>query len=110
MKNMKTRERLVKGEVLCNASSLVQELMSRKIPWKNLEELVTRKDENGNVPEVFEFWIVTPWLGEKLKDHGEVVTEFCDLVFWGRQMMGQLIYVDDVIGAIASKLHNRKYY
>jgi len=104
IENEEEREKLVRREVLCNASCLVQELMSQEKYWEDLAELSGQEDEDRNIPEVFEYWIVTPWLGEKLKLHGELVTEFLDLIIWGRQTIGQFIHVDDVIGSITRKL------
>jgi hypothetical protein len=102
--NEEERERLVKREVLCNASCLVQDLMGQEKYWEDLAELFGQEDEDGNVPEVFEYWIITPWLGEKLKAHGELVTKFLDLTIWGRQTTGQRIYIDGVIGDITKKI------
>ena len=102
--NEEERERLVRREVLCNASCLVQELMGQEKYWEDLTELSGQEDEDGSMPEIFEYWIVTPWLGEKLKAYGELVTELLDLVVWGRQTTGQFIHVDDVIGSITRKL------
>lgn len=52
--------------------------------------------------EVYEWWIVTPWFGEKLKEHGEVVLERWGGWIWGRCCTGQAIYLDDVIDDICS--------
>ena len=104
IENEEERERLVRKEVLCNASYLVQELMGQEKYWEDLAELFGQEDEDGNVPEVFEYWIITPWLGEKLKAHGELVTDFFNQVIWGRQTSGQLIHEDAVIGSIATEL------
>jgi predicted RNA-binding Zn-ribbon protein involved in translation (DUF1610 family) len=49
--------------------------------------------------EVFEWWLVTDWLAEKLKARGEVVIMgFSN--YWGRQGSGQAIHLDYVMGAI----------
>ena len=50
--------------------------------------------------EVYEWWIVTPWFGEKLKDRGEVVLERWSGWIWGRQCSGQSIQLDNVISEI----------
>jgi hypothetical protein len=105
MENEQEREKLVKREVLCDASQLIQELMGQDKYFDDLGGLLGEEDEDGNMPEVFEYWLVTPWLGEKLKAHGELVTEdFFNLVIWGRQTTGQLIYADGVIGNITKKI------
>ena len=105
MENEQEREKLVKREVLCEVSQLVQELMGQDKYFDDLSELLGEEDEDGNMPEVFEYRLVTPWLGEKLKAHGElVVTDFLNLVIWGRQTTGQPIYADGVIGNIVKKI------
>lgn len=50
--------------------------------------------------EVYEFWIVTDWLGAKLKDKGHPVEEICSMTIWGRPTTGQAISMDGVIGEI----------
>ena len=107
MENAEEREKLVKREVLCEVSLLVQDLIAQEKYFEDLSELLGEEDKDGNAAEVFEYWVVTPWLGEKLKAHGELVTEFFNLVIWGRQTTGQLIYADGVIGNITKKILNQ---
>jgi len=54
--------------------------------------------------EIFEFWIVTPWLGEKLKAHREAVMARPTGWVWGRQGTGQAILLDSVISDICEEL------
>lgn len=67
-------------------------------------------DSQGIEPyqdEVFEHWIVTPWLGEKLQEQGEVVdTDFAGLTIWGRTTTGQAIQADCVIKKIYNDLRS----
>jgi len=98
------KERLVIREVLHNVSGLVEELISQEKYFEELSELIGEEDDEGNMPEVFEYWIVTPWLGEKLKAQGELISEFFDMVIWGRQTTGQVIDADAVIDDIARQL------
>ena len=57
--------------------------------------------------EVFEHWIVSRWLGEKLAAKGEKVDfDFAGLVIWARTTTGQAIYMDHVIQQIAKDLAN----
>lgn len=53
--------------------------------------------------EIFEWWLVTRWLAERLKEHGEVVIDAFDCHWWGRQSSGQAVYMDDVIQKIAGE-------
>lgn len=51
--------------------------------------------------EVFEHWIVSDWLADKLEAKGErVEKDFWGLTVWGRTTTGQAIYMDSVIEAI----------
>ena len=98
------KEKLVNREVLCNVSYLVAELMGQEKYLDELSELIGQEDYEGNMQEVYEYYAVTPWLAEKLKAQGELVTEFFNLVIWGRQTTGQLIYMDAVIDDITREL------
>lgn len=66
-------------------------------------------EENGIEPycrEVFEFWIVSDWLADKLIKHGEKVDkDFAGLTVWARTTTGQGIASDSVIEAIVSELN-----
>lgn len=57
-------------------------------------------DVDEEYPEIYEYWLVSPWLGAKLKDHGEVVLERYGAWVWGRQCTGQAILLDGVISRI----------
>ena len=99
------KEKLVNREVLCNVSYLVTELMSQEKYFEELSELIGQEDDEGNMQEALEFWVVTPWFAEKLKAQGELVAEFFDLVIWGRQTSGQVIYADTVVEDITRELY-----
>ena len=98
------KEKLVNREILCNVSYLLEELISQEKYFEELSELFGQEDEEGNIQEVYEFWLVTPWFAEKLKAQGELVAEFFNLDIWGRQTTGQAIYMDAVIDDITREL------
>lgn len=55
--------------------------------------------------DVFEHWIVSNWLAEKLEAKGEKVdADFAGLTVWARTTTGQSIAMDAVIQAIAADL------
>ncbi len=54
--------------------------------------------------EPFEFWIVTDYFGEKLKEKGEIVEDFLGFTIWGRQCSGQAILLDGVVSEIAKDM------
>lgn len=52
--------------------------------------------------EVLEWWLVTPFLAEQLKNENEVIIAEHGCYWWGRQTSGQAIYMDSVIADICS--------
>jgi hypothetical protein len=56
--------------------------------------------------EVFEHWLVSDWLADKLEAHGEKVDrDFAGMTVWARTTTGQAIYADYVIEQIATELN-----
>lgn len=55
--------------------------------------------------EVFEHWIISDWLADKLEAKGERIDrDFAGLTVWGRTTTGQAIAMDSVIEAIHAEL------
>lgn len=55
--------------------------------------------------EVYEHWIVSSWLANKLESHGQVIDhDFMGLTIWGRCTTGQSISMDYVIQQIAKDI------
>ena len=54
--------------------------------------------------EIFEWWIVTSWFYEKLKEQGQPVLEWGNNYYWGRCCTGQAILLDSVISRICSDM------
>lgn len=61
-------------------------------------------DLDTTPPEIFEWWAVSNWFGEKLKSRGEVVLDCWGKAYWGRQTTGQCISLDYVIASIADEI------
>ena len=55
--------------------------------------------------EIYEYWIVSDWLAEKLRARGEFVGDLCDLNVWGRTTSGQAILLDYVINQIRRSVY-----
>ncbi|MGN6451212.1 MAG: hypothetical protein ACTHLK_21995 [Brucella intermedia] len=56
--------------------------------------------------EVYEHWIVSDWLADKLIEKGEKVDkDFAGLTIWARTTTGQAIYCDGVIEQITAELN-----
>jgi hypothetical protein len=62
------------------------------------------QDDGADMQEIFEWWIVSDWLYEKLKAKGEPVLEWGNNSYWGRCCTGQAIMLDSVIDNICSDM------
>ena len=84
--------------ILDNQNLVVEELMRHdESIWESLQNL----DENS---EVLEWWLVTPYMAELLKEKGEVILSDYGCYWWGRQTSGQALYMDGVIQEIAEQM------
>lgn len=85
--------RLADLHVLWGQSSVIDELIQ-----------AGRIDEEFIYPfngeEVLEWWLVTPWLADRLREQGETVIDELGSHWWGRTSSGQAIYMDHVIEQI----------
>ena len=63
----------------------------------------TESDVSEQPQEVYEWWEVSDWFGEKLQAHGEVVIRGYH-TYWGRCTTGQAIYADGIIHRIADDM------
>ena len=84
--------------ILDNQNLVVEELMRHdESLWEELQNL----DENS---EIMEWWLVTPYMAELLKEKGEVILSDYDCYWWGRTTSGQALYMDGVIQEIAEHM------
>ena len=84
--------------ILDNQNLVVEELMRHdESLWEELQNL----DENS---EIMEWWLVTPYMAELLKEKGEVILSDYDCYWWGRTTSGQALYMDGVIQEIAGQI------
>ena len=67
---------------------------------EEIEELLNRDDYN----EVYEWYLVSNWMLEKLRAKGEPVLDTEYEAWWGRCTSGQAILLDGVIQEIASDM------
>ncbi|EGT4199019.1 hypothetical protein ACF12F_003056 [Clostridioides difficile] len=65
-------------------------------------EVIELENEQDEPNEVYEFWIVSGWLCNKLKELGEVVISSENI--WGRGCTGQSISLDYVIWKICEDM------
>ena len=97
IKNQAIKDQFVQREVLACISDMADYLFGydgdKYADWEEWENLT-------ELQEIYEYWIVTPWLGEKLRDKGEPVLERWGGWIWGRTCTGQAILLDGVISEI----------
>lgn len=68
------------------------------------DETITNyyNEDTEEYAEVCEWWVVSSWLCDKLKEHGQVVITSENI--WGRCTSGQAIFLDSVISDICKEL------
>lgn len=65
----------------------------------------TEYDERDTLcPEIYEWWAVSVWFGEKLAEQGCVVLPSYGKSYWGRETTGQSISLDECVSAIAKNM------
>ncbi len=82
--------------------------------WENLfDEVATAQDIELIYPGVYEHWIVSDCLADKLEAHGEkVLRDFFGMTIWCRTTTEQAILLDGVISKICAEmeiLEGQKY-
>lgn len=91
-----TAQEIVHDLILYEQSGVVELLL------KTDESLIDRIDNLSDDDEVLEWWLVTPFMAELLKEENEVILAEHDCYWWGRQCSGQAIYMDAVMTDIAA--------
>lgn len=77
------------------------------ISYVDWQTLCDSENIEPHYNEVFEHWIVSDWLADKLIEHGEKVDkEFANLCIWARTTTGQGIAFDYVIERIYEEMIN----
>ena len=108
-----TIREFVNREVYVNASHLVENCIyasDMQSTFKRFEdfdvELWSQYDEETDTfTEVFEWWIVSSWLGRKLLEKDEIIIKTGNLTIWGRTTTGQHITMDSIIEDIYNEIH-----
>lgn len=68
---------------------------------RKIEEL---EEEQENPQEIYEWWVVSNWLAEKLEEYGEPILKSDYETWWGRTCTGQSITLDYVIERIVTDI------
>jgi len=95
--------RIVDAHVYRDVSNLVYELAQDPKYMDELSEVQVQFNDEEYPAEALEHWLVSDWLGNRLKEEGEMVVNFMNLTIWGRTTSGQAICIDRVIEDIYNK-------
>jgi len=105
-------DEFVNREVIYSASALVYELSNKgtlneeELCSLYYGELIEGTEDEPEYEEIFEHWIVSEYLADRLEEKGESITRnFYGFTIWGRSCTGQAISMDYVIGKIYEELH-----
>ena len=90
-----TAQQIADRFILDNQNLVMEELMRHD---DSILDSLQNLDENS---EVLEWWLVTPYMAELLKENGEVIFADYDCYWGGRTTTGQALYMDWVIQEIA---------
>lgn len=93
---MNTQE-LVRMHVISNQGLVVEELLRNGL----IDEEPIYSAEN----EIMQWWLITPYLAERLSEQGEIVIEDLGCQWWARQSCGQAIYMDAVMAKICKSFN-----
>lgn len=106
-------ELLIRNEVFLNVGDFVEaSLLADAHGVKNqpiteadlFDNPNFKEDEDGNFPDIFEWWAVSNSLADDLRERGEIIIETGFHSIWGRQTTGQSLALDYVIHEIAKKM------
>ena len=90
-----------KNGLCCNCSSPMQ---PEEVPLNDMGECVDCFD--SPMHEVFQWWIVSDFLYERLQEVGEVVCDVEGVYFWGRTACGIALEYDYCFKKIATNIYN----
>ncbi len=95
-------------EAGCERSGALWTYANADGTWRtatSIEEIFEERDLEPYDRDVYEHWIVSDWLADKLEAKGEKVDrDFAGMTVWARTTTGQSISIDGVIVEIAADL------
>ena len=95
-----TAQQIVKDLIHDNQNLVIEELMKHDDSiWDSLQNF----DEDT---DVLEWWLVTPYMADMLKNNGEVILAAYDCYWWGRQTSGQGLSMDELMKLSRDKGHS----
>ena len=110
-----TIREFINREVYVNASHLITDVINVRCLNGHLKRSLEDFDfdnidwptdkETGDPVEVFEWWIVSSFMGRKLLEKEELIIKSGTLTIWGRTTTGQHMQLDSVIEDIYDEIH-----
>lgn len=99
----------VRREVFACVSGMAEFILKKDdteapFTFEDIENLYypkTEEENAGEAKEIYEYWIVSNWLIEKLADKGEAIIRHENI--WCRTTTGQAILLDSVIREIVTE-------
>ena len=90
---------IIRTDVFVNQSSLIEQalILDEPICEITIDNIQNLYDEEDQLKEVLEWWLVSDWLGRHLINEGEVVIQSDVGHYWGRTCSGQSIILDGTI-------------
>jgi len=96
-------ERIVRNEIYLCQSSLIEKCFEQNLfSIEDIENLNNAKTDEYQ--EIFEWWAISNWLADKLKEHQEPILDNDYGTWWGRTCTGQAIAMDYAMEKIAEDL------
>jgi hypothetical protein len=109
--NQSIKSQFIERHVYANVNSLVEYIIQKGFEDPNapftiddIENIYIENEETGEseMQEVFQWFIVSDYLAEKLKEKGEPIIEEENI--WGRGTCGQAVLLDYVITEICAEM------
>lgn len=97
--------RIIEREILANQDNLVRHMLESDrghevgYAWENVSNLFEDEDQD-EFKEVYQWFLVSDWLHEKLDKICEPVLDTDFGKYWGRTMCGQAIVLDGTFQTI----------
>ncbi|UGU15436.1 hypothetical protein LS482_17350 [Sinomicrobium kalidii] len=95
-------EELLEAELKLEEDPDNAALISRISALENDIEALENAEQQ--IWEIYEWWMVTPWLAHKLENYGEPMLTNGQNHYWGRSTTGQGILLDSVISRICEDM------
>ena len=96
-------EKIVNDEVLTLCNELVSKGFEGSIDGEFIE-FDNSIDEDGEVKDMMQFFIVSDWLARHLKINNACVTDFVGFTIWGRCEFGQSLTMDHDLKEVVKSL------